>query len=141
MAHLINRILVVDDETEFVNTVIRHLKREGFYPDSATNGKNACDKMKKMEDKNTFYDLVITDVVMPEMDGISLMEWIHRTYPATSVMVVTEFGDVHNFKKKMRPKLDEICIKPMTPDSMMKLIVGIQKKRSSCWQPWKKAAV
>ncbi len=141
MQNLINRILIVDDEMEFVNTVIRHLKREGFHTESATNGKNACYKMKKLEGKKAFYDLVITDVVMPEMDGISLMEWIHKAYPQTSVIVVTEFGDVNRLKKKMRPNLDEICKKPMTPDSMMRLISGIQKKRSRWWQPWERTAV
>ena len=138
MQQLINRILVVDDEMEFVKTVIRHLKREGFQPEAASNGKNACRKMKKLEGKKAFYDLVITDVVMPEMDGISLMEWIHEAFPQTSVIVVTEFGDVNQLKKRMRPKLDKICKKPMTPDSMMKLISDIQKKRSLWWQPWER---
>ncbi len=138
---MIDRVLVVDDEKEFVDSVIRHLKREGFQPESATNGIRACRKMKALEAQNAYYDLLITDVVMPEMDGITLMEWAHKFYPKTSVIVVTEFCDICPLKQKIRPLLDEICKKPMTPDSMMALIDRIQQKRSQWWQLWTRTAV
>lgn len=125
----VEHILVVDDEEEFVSSVKRHLKREGFLTDFALNGKSACVKMLAMEGKQSSYDLVITDVVMPEMDGLSLIKWIHDMFPRTSVMVVSEFMDIVHLEKKIRPELDDIGRKPMTPASMMQLIQGIRKKR------------
>lgn len=125
----VKHILIVDDEVEFVSSVKRHLKREGFHADFALNGKSACVKMLAMEENQRFYDLVITDVVMPEMDGLSLIKWIHDTFPQTSVMVVSEFMDIVHMEKKIRPELDDIGRKPMTPASMMQLIHGIRLKR------------
>lgn len=126
----VEHILIVDDEVEFVSSVKRHLKREGFLADFALNGKIACLKMLDMEEKRRCYDLVITDVVMPEMDGLSLIKWIHDMFPSTSVMVVSEFMDMMHMEKKIRPHLDDIGRKPMTPESMMKLIHSIRDKRN-----------
>ncbi len=125
----VEQILVVDDEAEFVSSVKRHLKREGFLADFALNGRSACVQMLALEEKRRFYDLVITDVIMPEMDGLSLIKWIHEMFPRTSVMVVSEFMDIVHLEKKIRPELDDIGRKPMTPASMMQLIHSIRQKR------------
>ena len=129
MKSCIERVLVVDDEIEFVQSVKRHLKRKGFVIDFALNGNSACMTMLALEEKKRFYDLVITDVVMPRMDGISLLRWIHDTYPGTSVMVVSEFVGIMHLETKIRPELDDIGRKPMTPESMLQLINGISRKR------------
>ena len=125
----VESILIVDDEVEFVSSVKRHLKREGFFTDFALNGRSACVKMLAMEENRRLYDLVITDVVMPEMDGLSLIKWIHEMFPRTSIMVVSEFMDFMHLEKKIRPELDDIGRKPMTPASMMQLICSIREKR------------
>lgn len=122
-------ILIVDDETEFVSTVRRHLKRCGFKPDFAHNGQVACHKMLAFQKNERCYDLVITDVVMPIMDGIALLQWIHSTFPETSVMVVSEFMDPAHLEARIRPELDDIGRKPMTPESMIQLLKSISKKR------------
>lgn len=129
----IKHILIVDDEVEFVNSVRRHLKRRGFNPDFAFNGEVACHKMLALEKDRRLYDLVITDVVMPRMDGIALLQWIQGTFPKTSVMVVSEFMDLVHLETRIRPELDGICRKPMTPESMMQLIGSISRKRVE-WQ-------
>jgi DNA-binding NtrC family response regulator len=131
----IEHILIVDDEVEFVSSVRRHLKRRGFSPDYAFNGEAACQKMLlALEEDERFYDLVITDVVMPRMDGLVLLEWIQTTFPKTSVMVVSEFMDLVHLGSRIRPELDDIGRKPMTPESMMHLINNISQKRIERWQ-------
>jgi len=125
----VEHILIVDDEIEFVSTVQRHLKRLGFNPDFALNGEVACDKMLSLQKDERCYDLVITDVIMPKMDGIALTQWIQTTFPETSVMVVSEFMDLAYLESRIRPELDDIGRKPMTPESMMRLIGSISRKR------------
>ena len=72
------RVLVVDDE-DFVATFLsRALKREAeFEPEIASNGRQAVDKLVS----DTGYDLVVSDVRMPEMDGFALFEWIQENRP------------------------------------------------------------
>jgi two-component system response regulator YesN len=129
IAEGVEHVLIVDDETEFVSTVRRHLKRHGFKPDAAYNGEDACHKMLAVQKDGRCYDLVITDVVMPRMDGIALMYWIHDTFPETSVMVVSEFMDFERLEARIRPELDDVGRKPITPGLMMQLIGGISQKR------------
>jgi DNA-binding NtrC family response regulator len=128
-AKCIHHILIVDDEVEFVGSVRRHLKRRGFCPDFAFNGESACHKMLSLKQENRRYDLVITDVVMPRMDGISLLQWIHGRFPETSVIVVSEFMNLAQLETKIRPELDAVGRKPMIPDQMMGLIESISSKR------------
>jgi DNA-binding NtrC family response regulator len=131
----VEHILIVDDEVEFVRSVRRHLKRRGFTPDFAFNGEAACHKMLlASEEKELLYDLVITDVVMPRMDGIALLEWIHVTFPETSVMVLSEYMGPGYMGRRIRPELDDIGRKPVTPESMMHLINSISKKRAGLRQ-------
>lgn len=129
----VEHILIVDDEIEFVRTVRRHLKRLGFNPDFAFNGEVACHKMLALQKDERCYDLVITDVIMPKMDGFTLLEWIQTTFPQTSVMVVSEFMDHVSLETRVRPELDDIGMKPMTPELMIELIENISKKRAK-WQ-------
>lgn len=72
------RVLVVDDE-DFVATFLsRALEREAeFEPEIASNGRHAVDKLIS----DTGYDLVVSDVRMPEMDGFALFEWIQENRP------------------------------------------------------------
>ena len=73
------RILVVDDEESIRELLEIMLRREDYYVDSAPNGKEAMKKMVKHH-----YDVIISDIQMPEMDGISLLEELKKKYPKYS---------------------------------------------------------
>jgi DNA-binding NtrC family response regulator len=124
MSYSIKRILLVDDEAQFVNTLKRHLKREGFQLESACDGVNACQKIENnfSDNDKTPIDLVITDVIMPNMNGFELLQWIQKNYPAISVLLITGFGDEDTAIKSLRPKLDAQGKKPITPQGLMKLV-------------------
>jgi two-component system, NtrC family, response regulator PilR len=131
MTNAIERILVVDDEKEFVNTIKRHLTREGFCLDAASNGETACRKMGEKAIGEGRYDLVITDLVMPYMGGLELFQWIKLNCPDTSVIVLTGSGNTERILPLIRPELDCLAQKPMTPGLMMALLGDIREKRSS----------
>lgn len=129
MEKVIDRILIVDDEKEFVNSITRHLKREGFAPDTADNGAAACRKITDQTRRGVAYDLVITDLVMPLMGGLELYNWIIDTVPETSVILLTGFGNIEQISPRLRPELDGLAQKPTTPRLMMELIGRVQDKR------------
>jgi len=80
------KVLVVDDEPSILNAVGIALAGEGLEVECATNAQEALDKMEE-----TFYDLVIIDVFMPEMSGVQLCEKIcaNENLKKSKLMVLT----------------------------------------------------
>lgn len=129
MMKAIKRILVVDGEKEFADTVTRHLKRKKFILQSANNGEDAREKIHNAACPISQYDLVITDVIMPIVSGIELLQWIKEHHSEISVLVVSGLGDRNLVMRTIRPEMDDCCQKPVTPCEMMQLIGNIDKKR------------
>ncbi len=125
----IRRILIADDEVEFVNSVNRHLRREGFLLDSAYDPKIALNKIRSSYSSEKQYDLLITDMAMSNMGGIKLLKQIKKNYPNISVILVSCFNDLEKVKQNIRIELDDFIQKPLTPHSMAKLIESVDIKR------------
>jgi DNA-binding NtrC family response regulator len=125
----IKGILIVDDEPEFVKTVHRHLKRKGFTLYSASDGRDAREQIEQNLREGKLIELVITDMLMPRMDGIELMKWVKHCHPDISLLAVSGFAETIIARKIIRPEMDEYCQKPFTPNKMMALLDSIHKKR------------
>jgi DNA-binding NtrC family response regulator len=125
----IKRILVVDDEPVTVSSLTFYLTTKGFVLASAFNGREACSLIKEGGEKGYPYELVITDVMMPEMDGIALLEWIKTAYPVISVIIISGQVCLSNIKSKLRPTMDDFGAKPITPQKMTELINRVNHKR------------
>lgn len=131
MMDAIKRILVVDGEKEFADTVTRHLKRKKFITQSASNGADALDIINDTTGPVSQYDLVITDVMIPKVSGIELLQWIKNYHSQISVLIVSGLGSQNMARKTIRPAMDDCCQKPVTPDEMMRLIDTINNKRKT----------
>jgi CheY-like chemotaxis protein len=129
MHNSIKRILVVDDEVEFVKSLRRHLRREGYSLEVAYDGLEACRKIEHFSVESKPFDLVITDVVMPNMNGIELLQWIQRQHPEISAILLSGFGENDIAAKTLRPKLDAHGKKPITPKEMTALINSLHQTR------------
>ncbi|HER00334.1 MAG TPA: sigma-54-dependent Fis family transcriptional regulator [candidate division Zixibacteria bacterium] len=108
-----NMILVVDDDklvNEFVNET---LTRAGFKVHSALSGAEALKLMQENE-----YDLILTDVRMPEMDGITLLMKIKAVSPDSVVVVITAYGTIENAVDAMRKGAYDYILKPFSPDEI-----------------------
>ena len=82
-----DKILVVDDEqsmTQFLSIVLR---KEGFHVTAVSNGKDALERVK-----NDNFDVVITDIKMPGMDGIQLLNQIKKHDPSVPVVIMTAYA-------------------------------------------------
>jgi DNA-binding NtrC family response regulator len=80
-------ILVVDDEKKMRHILQLMLEREGFKAEQAENGKEALAMLQKKE-----FGVVITDLKMPEMDGLSLLEEAKKINPDLPIVVITAHG-------------------------------------------------
>jgi DNA-binding NtrC family response regulator len=81
------RILVVDDDTQLLDLLVDTLDAVGYQVEGATDGIEALDKLKEGR-----YHLMITDIKMPGMDGITLLKKARRYYPDLPVLFITGYG-------------------------------------------------
>lgn len=81
-------ILIAEDDESMLNFLTLALQRAGHTVHAEKNGKDALQKFEK----NKTYDLILTDVVMPGMDGIELAERIKHQSPETKIMFITGFA-------------------------------------------------
>lgn len=113
----IETILVVDDEVLMRRFLEEALERKGFAVDVAENGKQAFSFLKK----NT-YDLVITDMKMPDVSGLDVLKKAKELSPQTLILVMTAYGTIENAVEAMRLGAFNYLLKPFTPDAIEALI-------------------
>ena len=104
-------ILVVDDEPNMRTALFEALTRQGHAVDLAENGEEALDKFKA----NPF-DLVITDVRMPRVDGLEVLREIKKSSAQTPVVVVSGYGTVESAVEAMREGAFDYIMKPFSLD-------------------------
>lgn len=102
------RILVVDDEPSARNALVELLREEGFAVHAAADGYKALGQLEEWAP-----DLIITDVKMPGMDGLSLMAKVRAEHDAVGVVVMTAFGSVENAVDAMHQGADDYLTKPV----------------------------
>ncbi len=87
-------VLIVDDDKLICWALERALKKNGHDVIVSPNGKNAMEALKKKD-----FDLVITDLRMPEIDGFEVIEEVKRCSPSTRIVLMSAFGTENAVKK------------------------------------------
>ena len=90
-------ILIVDDESLFRDYLKEIVTRMGFNGDEAVNGKEAIEKIKGKE-----YDIIITDIRMPEVTGMDVLKEAKSLQPNAEVLMITAFGTIENAVEAMK---------------------------------------
>ena len=103
------RVLVVDDEAAVRGIVAQLLGRSGY---EATMASGAGDALRQLKE-NPAYDLVMTDVMMPEVDGLSLLDRIGVDYPGMPVVMFTAVHDIHVATTAFRRGAIDYLLKPL----------------------------
>lgn len=109
----IEKVLVVDDEMLVRNFLAETLRRKNLDAYTAENGQKALQLIKE----NNF-DMVITDMKMPDLTGIDLLLKIKENSPHTLVVVITAYGSIENAVEAMRLGAFNYLIKPFSPDTI-----------------------
>jgi DNA-binding NtrC family response regulator len=107
----------VDDEPLVRRSLGEMLTLSGYTVSTAANGKEALELLK---DYNA--DIIITDIKMPEMDGVQLLKKVKHTYPQTPVILITSYGSIDNAVAAMREGAYDYITKPII-DSEIKIVI------------------
>jgi two-component system response regulator AtoC len=102
-----NRILVIDDEKRMCDSIKVLLTNIGYEVDTAENGRIGIEKLKSQE-----FGLVITDLMMPELDGFAVMKHIKENCPNTLVIVITGYASVESAVRAIRSGAYDYILKP-----------------------------
>ena len=109
-----NKILVVDDEKIIRESLSYILKKEGYEVEEAENGKVAYNIIKEQS-----FDLVITDLEMPEMKGTELLEEIKKLNVQTSTIIITAYGSLETAISALRNGASDYILKPIEFDELL----------------------
>jgi DNA-binding NtrC family response regulator len=118
------RILVVDDEKIVCESCKRILEEEGYEVETALSGREAFERMKE----NPF-DIVITDLKMPGIDGMEVLRTFRKDYPDSIIIMITGFSTVETAVEAMKLGAFDYIPKPFTPDEVAIVVrKAIEKK-------------
>lgn len=118
------KILIVDDEPTIRETLSLVLKEENYQCEQAENGVKGLNKVKE---KN--FDLIITDLKMPEMGGLELMEKVKIISPKTSFIIITAYASLESAIQALRLGAYDYIIKPLDFDDVILRINRLMEHR------------
>ena len=101
------KILVVEDEIDLNNVIVKHLKKDGYSVDSAFNGEDAMDFTAVAR-----YDLIVLDIMMPVMDGLTFLQKSRAAKLTTPVLILTAKDEVDDIVKGLDAGADDYLVKP-----------------------------
>jgi DNA-binding NtrC family response regulator len=123
VANLAKKILIVDDEENARIGLSRLLAREGFQVDSVPNGFEALNYLRQHQ-----VNLIVTDINMPEMNGISFLRELNKTFPQSNVIMITAHGGVESYIEAMNLGAFEYINKPVKIDELKSILNKIFKE-------------
>ncbi|TNE52475.1 MAG: sigma-54-dependent Fis family transcriptional regulator [Deltaproteobacteria bacterium] len=110
-------ILVVDDEQNFLDSVKRMLRLEGY--DNVHTFSKPLEALAEVQERQEPFDLAFLDITMPQMNGLDLLEHIKTISPQTECLMVTAHDSAPLVVKALRRGAYDYLVKPVTPQTMM----------------------
>jgi CheY-like chemotaxis protein len=112
------KILVVDDNEDVLQTITKYLEQKQFIVESASNG---LDALKILETDEGNFDLLVTDLVMPSISGVAVISIVKERYPEVPIIAITGWGE-HPEALATEARADIVLEKPFELDEFMKII-------------------
>ncbi len=110
-------LLIIEDDAAFCQMLQRFLTKRGYEVETSFSGPDAKTKFN-----STAYDLVLTDLRLPDYDGIQLLSEIKEKNPTTPVIVMTGYAEVGTAVNAMKKGAYDYISKPFTPDDIVTII-------------------
>ncbi len=113
-----SRILVIDDEVSITSSLKRTLELSGYQCDTVNCGKDA---LRTLREKST-YDLIITDIRLPDISGIEILDIVTVKYPFLPVIVITGYASIESTKEAIRKGALDYLPKPFTTGALISAV-------------------
>lgn len=117
------KILLVEDEPAILTQIEELLKEQRYIVDTAVNGNQALDKVF-----DNLYDLLVLDIMLPQLDGISLLREIRRAEITTPVLFLTARGSIEDKVKGLDCGADDYLAKPFSTAELLARIRALLRR-------------
>lgn len=124
MIRIPTKVLIVDDEKDFVEMFSLRLKESGDNVLTAYSGKECLDTLEKET-----IDVVVLDIKMPGMDGIETLKEIKKRYPIVEVILLTGHGAIETAVEGMKLGAYDYLLKPADAREISKKLQGARKRK------------
>ncbi len=122
-------ILVAEDETVARESLCEVLREEGYEVYEASDGKAALKVIDEME-----FDLVLTDLKMPEADGLAVLQHVREVSPQTLVILMTAHASVDTAVEALRLGAQDYILKPLIFEDVLRKIEHLLEHKSLAWE-------
>ena len=119
-------IVVAEDEELLLNNLIQKIEKASPYftvIGKAQTGIQAYELVKELNP-----DLVITDIKMPVMNGIELLEKVHNRYPFIKFIIISGFSDFEYAKSAIRLQVSDYLLKPVDPEELSSALAAVRER-------------
>lgn len=118
------RILIVDDEEIVRKSCIRILSSKDYALETANDGSDALKKLK-----TSFFDLALTDLIMPNITGMELLKEIKKEWNETEVIIITGYATFKTAVEALKYGAYDYIEKPFTPDVLINVVERCLEKK------------
>jgi DNA-binding NtrC family response regulator len=119
------RVLLVDDETDFLETLVKRLQKRNTAVSGVQSGTEALDLLERED-----FDVVVLDVRMPGMDGIETLREIRKRFPLVEVVLLTGHANMEVAVEGMELGAFDYLMKPVDLDELLYKVQDAHKKKT-----------
>lgn len=119
------RILIVEDEETLAASLKRVLSKEGYSVDLAKDAESGLELIDR-----ALYDLIITDIILPSMNGIELLKKVKERYPDQIVIIITAYASLETAVEALRSGAHDYVIKPIIHEEIKQIVRNALKQRA-----------
>ena len=123
-------LLLIEDDTEAARFLVKGLRESGYSVDHAADGREGLFRATEGQ-----FDLVVTDRMLPHIDGLAIIELMRRKGLTTPVLVLSALGSVDDRVKGLKAGGDDYLTKPFAFAELLARIEALLRRRSSAPQP------
>ena len=120
------KLLIVDDESAIRTIIVKYAAFEGYATEEAENGMQALEKCRENN-----YDLVVLDIMMPELDGFSVARELKKIQPMLPIILLSARGEEYDRINGFEIGVDDYVVKPFSPKELMLRIAAILRRANA----------